>query len=40
MASLGEDREIGVEPDPIQPTDAQRSERPLVRETTELALNG
>ena len=36
---LGEDRQIGVQPNPIQATNAERSERPLVLETSELALN-
>jgi hypothetical protein len=36
---LGEDRQIGVQPDPIQSTDAERSERPYVLEASELALN-
>ena len=37
---LGKDRQIGMEPNPIQPTDAQRGKRPLVLETAELALDG
>jgi hypothetical protein len=36
---LGEDRQIGVQPDPIQSTDTEQSERPLVLEASELALN-
>jgi hypothetical protein len=36
---LGEDRQIGVQPDPIQSTNAARSERPFVLEASELALN-
>jgi phage baseplate assembly protein W len=35
----GEDRQIGVPPDPIQSTDTGRSERPFVLEASELALN-
>jgi phage baseplate assembly protein W len=36
---LGEDRQIGVQPDPIQSTEAERSERPFVLGASELALN-
>ena len=35
---LGEDRQVGEEPDPIQSTDAERGERPFVLEASELAL--
>ena len=34
---LGEDRQIGVQPNPIQSTDAKWRERPLVLEASELA---
>ena len=34
---LGEDRQIGVQPNPIQSTDAKWCERPLVLEASELA---
>lgn len=37
---LGEDRQVGVQPDPIQSTDAERGERPIVLEAAELALDG
>jgi hypothetical protein len=40
QTSLGEDRQIGVQPNPIQTTDVQRSERPIVLEAPELALDG
>jgi hypothetical protein len=35
---LGEDRQVGVQPHPIQPMDAERWQRPLVLESPELAL--
>ncbi len=37
---LGEDRQVRVQPDPIQTTDAERGERPLVLQPPELALDG
>jgi hypothetical protein len=37
---LGEDRQDGVQPNPVQSPDAQRSERPFILETAELPLNG
>ena len=37
---LGEDRQVGVEPDPLQPADAERQQRPFVLEPAELALDG
>jgi hypothetical protein len=37
---LREDRQIGVQPNPVQPTDAERGERPIVLEASELALDG
>ena len=37
---LGEDRQVGVQPNAIQPTDAKRGERPFMLEATELAFNG
>ncbi len=37
---LGEDRQVGVQPDPLKPTDAERQQRPLVLEPPELALDG
>ena len=37
---LGEDGQVCVKLDPFKPTDAQRSERPFILETTELALDG
>src|SRR4051812_8292420 len=36
---LGEDRQVGVQPDAVQTTDAKRGERPLILEATELALD-
>src|SRR5436190_8504818 len=40
MASqLREDREVGVQPDAIQSSDAQREQRPLMLEPSELALD-
>jgi hypothetical protein len=30
---------VGVQPNPVQSTDAQRSERPIVLEASELALH-
>jgi hypothetical protein len=38
-SELGEDREVGVQPNPIQSTNAQRGERPLVLGASELALD-
>jgi len=37
---LGKDRQIGVKPDPIESTDAQRGERPIVLQTAEFSLDG
>ena len=37
---LGEDRQVGVEPDPIQSANAQGKQRPLVLEPAELPLDG
>ncbi len=37
---LREDRQVGMQPDAIQSSDAQREQRPLVLEATELALDG
>jgi hypothetical protein len=36
----GEDRQVGVEPNQIQATDAESEQCPLVREAPELALDG
>jgi hypothetical protein len=36
---LGEDRRVGVQPDAIQTTDAERKQRPLMLEAAELALD-
>jgi hypothetical protein len=36
---LGEDRQVSVQPNPFQPTDAKRSERPFVLQAAELALD-
>jgi len=36
---LGEDRQVSVQPNPVESTDAQRGKRPLVLEASELALN-
>lgn len=36
---LGEDRQVGMEPDPIEPSDAELGERPFVLEPSELALD-
>jgi hypothetical protein len=38
-ARLGEDRQVGVQPNPVQPSDAQRGERPVVL-PAELTLDG
>ena len=35
---FGEDRQIGVQPNPVQPTDAEGHKRPFVLEATELPL--
>ena len=37
---LGEDRQVGVKPNPIQTTDAERQQRPLMLEAAELPLDG
>ena len=35
---LGEDPQVGVQPDPVESTDAERSERPFVLDAPELAI--
>ena len=37
---LGEDGQVGVQPNPVQVTDEKRSERPVVLQSAELALDG
>ena len=37
---LGEDGQVSVEPNPLDPTDAERKQRPLILEPSELALDG
>jgi hypothetical protein len=37
---LGEDRQVGVQPNAVQSTDAERRERPLMLEAAELPLDG
>jgi hypothetical protein len=37
---LGQDRQVGMKPDPIQPTNQQRQHRPLMLEPSKLALDG
>jgi hypothetical protein len=37
---LGEDGQVGMEPNPIQAMDAERGKRPVVLEASELALDG
>src|SRR4051794_9208043 len=36
---LGEDRQVGVEPYPVDPANPERCERPVVLEASELALD-
>jgi hypothetical protein len=36
---LGEDRQIGVQPDPVESTDAEGQSRPFVLQPAELALD-
>ena len=39
-AELGEDRQVGMKPDPFDPSHAEREQRPLVLQAPELALDG
>ncbi len=36
---LGEDRQVGMEPDPLDPAHAEREQRPLVLQASELPLD-
>src|SRR5687767_1684878 len=37
---LGEDGQVGMQPDAVQATDTKRGERPIVLQAAELALDG